>query len=57
MSDQTLPARREAPTEHYTILVKALVEGRVVPFLGAGVHLFSRPSTMQWRFGSTYLPN
>lgn len=33
---------------HYEVLVRALCEGRVVPFLGAGVNLCGRPITKHW---------
>jgi hypothetical protein len=28
---------------HYTLVVKALLDGRLIPFLGAGVNLCGRP--------------
>lgn len=36
-------------------IVKAIADGRVVPFLGAGVNLCSRPEGQRWEPG--YLPN
>ena len=44
----SLPDPLEA---HYTTIVKALTEGRVIPFLGAGVNLWGRTAQAQWRRG------
>src|SRR5262249_22714171 len=41
---------------HYSMVVKAIVEGRIVPFLGAGVNLCGRPPTTIWQQGQ-YLPS
>ena len=38
---------------HFRILVKAMAEGRVIPFLGAGVNCFSRPPGTAWAFGKS----
>jgi hypothetical protein len=38
---------------HFRILVKAMAEGRVIPFLGAGVNFFSRPPDTTWAFGKS----
>ncbi|HEX9924356.1 MAG TPA: SIR2 family protein [Anaerolineae bacterium] len=47
-----------APQGHYETVVKAIIEGRVVPFLGAGINLCSRPARKKWRQGqSDYLPS
>ncbi len=40
---------------HFRIVVKGLVEGRVIPFLGAGVNLMHRPQDRGWELGK-YLP-
>ena len=40
---------------HFRIVVKAIAEGRVIPFLGAGVNLFHRPPGNAWKLGE-YLP-
>ena len=40
---------------HFRIVVKALAEGRVIPFLGSGVNLIHRPADCGWEFGK-YLP-
>jgi hypothetical protein len=43
---------------HYKTIVKAIFEGRVVPFLGAGVNLHGRPADQEWEKGQTaYLPS
>ena len=43
---------------HYKLVVKALGEGRLVPFLGAGVNMCGRPEGEPWEAGkSTFLPS
>ena len=37
---------------HYTTVIKALIDGRVVPFFGAGVNLWGRTPQAQWRQGA-----
>lgn len=48
----------QAPdSEHYGIVAKRILDGAVVPFLGAGVNLCDRPpSVTEWERG-TYLPS
>jgi hypothetical protein len=41
---------------HYKMVVKAITDGRVVPFFGAGVNLCGRPAEMAWQPGQ-YLPS
>lgn len=41
---------------HFRILVKAMTEGRVIPFLGAGVNLFTRSQETPWEVGK-FLPS
>lgn len=41
---------------HYSRMVQALADGRVVPLLGAGVNLCGRPLETPWQFGQ-YLPS
>jgi hypothetical protein len=41
---------------HYATVMRAMAEGRVVPLLGAGVNLASRPRGRAWKQGQ-YLPN
>jgi hypothetical protein len=41
---------------HYRMVIKAITDGRVVPFLGAGVNLCGRPEGIAWQRGQ-YLPN
>ncbi|HEY3181272.1 MAG TPA: SIR2 family protein [Gaiellaceae bacterium] len=43
--------------QHYRSAAKALLEGRVVPLLGAGVNLCGRPADARWGAGSPYLPS
>jgi hypothetical protein len=43
---------------HYTTVLAALNEGRVVPFLGGEVNLCGRPAGHKWQYGkSYYLPS
>jgi SIR2-like domain len=44
------------PDTHYQMLVNAIIAGRVVPFLGAGVNQCGRPTDSAWGLGQ-YLPN
>jgi hypothetical protein len=43
--------------QHFALVVKALGEGRVVPFFGAGVNLSHRPDETKWQLGADYLPS
>jgi SIR2-like domain len=44
--------------QHYTTVIKALVDGRVVPFLGAGVNRCDRPEAVTWQPNQAkYLPD
>jgi hypothetical protein len=45
-----------ATSSHYRIVARAIAEGRVVPFLGAGVNMSDRPPDTPWRRGR-YLPS
>lgn len=40
---------------HFRMVVRAIAEGRVIPFLGVGVNLIHRPPGMNWEPGK-YLP-
>jgi len=43
---------------HYRMVIKAISEGRVVPFLGAGANLCGRPPEVAWERGQReYLPS
>jgi hypothetical protein len=42
---------------HLRLVVKAMREGRVVPFLGAGANLCGRPPDAVWQGGSSFLPS
>jgi hypothetical protein len=43
---------------HYQAVIKAMVEGRLAFFLGAGVNLCGRPADQEWQKGQTvYLPS
>lgn len=55
MSDATL-ATPPVPDTHYAMVSRALLEGRVVPFFGAGVNLCGRPDETGFEHGR-YLPN
>jgi hypothetical protein len=41
---------------HYEMVVKAITQGQVIPFLGAGVNVCGRPKGVAWRRGE-YLPS
>jgi hypothetical protein len=48
----------EIPETHYRMVLKAVLDGRVVPLLGAGVNLCGRPSDLRWtRDDRRYLPS
>jgi hypothetical protein len=42
--------------DHYFFVAKRMLEGKVVPFLGAGVNLCGRPEGQAWKKGE-FLPN
>ena len=42
---------------HYRTVVKGILDGRVVPLLGAGVNLCGRPPETIWARGGEYLPS
>lgn len=45
------------PTQlHYRTVVNGMIEGRVVPLLGAGVNMCDRPKKVRWEHGR-YLPD
>src|SRR3954452_361810 len=44
-------------TAHCKIAVKAMLQGRVVPLLGAGVNLAGRGADQAWAEGSGFLPS
>jgi SIR2-like domain len=44
--------------QHYSTVIKALIDGRVVPFLGAGVNRCDRPDAVKWQPDQTrFLPD
>src|SRR5262245_348206 len=43
--------------EHFRRVASRLLEGRIVPFLGAGANLGGRPVKEAWHLGSTWMPN
>ena len=50
--------RDDEPLErHYKHLTRLLLEGRVVPFLGAGANLCGRPPSQVWQGGIDFLPS
>jgi hypothetical protein len=46
----------DALDAHYNSVIKAITDGRVVPFFGAGVNLVGRPKNTRWQHGQ-YLPS
>lgn len=50
------PISKNDPLEaHYTAVIKAILNGRLVPFLGVGVNLIGRPEEAKWAQGQ-YAP-
>ena len=47
----------ESLERHYKYVTRLLVEGAVVPFLGAGANLCGRPLAEVWKEGQTFLPS
>jgi hypothetical protein len=48
----------ESLDSHYRIVIKAMMEGRVVPLLGAGINLCGRPANEVWeRQDPRFLPS
>jgi hypothetical protein len=39
---------------HYKLVTRGILDGRVVPFLGAGVNLCGRPPDTPWKLGEYY---
>jgi len=46
----------DALDTHFQLILKALVDGRLVPFFGAGVNLCGRPQGITWQLGQ-YVPS
>jgi hypothetical protein len=46
-----MPERLDALDSHYKTVIKAIIDGRLVPFLGAGVNLCGRPLDAAWLRG------
>jgi hypothetical protein len=43
---------------HYEMVARGIITGRVIPFLGAGVNLCSRPPGIDWKYEQgNYLPS
>jgi SIR2-like domain len=51
-----MPEQLDTLDPHYKTVIKAITDGRLVPFLGAGVNLCGRPQDMAWQRGQ-YLPS
>ena len=44
--------------QHFKSVTKAIIDGRLVPFLGAGINMCGRPAGVEWQPGQfDYLPN
>jgi hypothetical protein len=50
------PSMSELTKSHYTTVLRAMLDGRLVPLLGAGVNLCGRPKGAAWQHGR-YLPS
>src|SRR3954466_1580894 len=48
---------RDASARHYFLVAKRILEGEVVPFLGAGANLCGRPDGMRWAEDRDFLPD
>src|SRR5919204_234323 len=44
----------EVGDTHYKLVTRGILDGRVVPFLGAGVNLCGRPADTPWKRGEFY---
>ena len=54
----TTPAPNQDPLdEHAAKVIKEMLGGRVIPFLGAGVNLCGRPTEVKWSLDSGLLPS
>lgn len=56
MEAPTAGARPDPYEPHFRTVVKAILDGKIVPFLGAGVNLCGRPPHRQWERGQ-FLPS
>ena len=53
-----MPEAPDPLEAHYRAVLKAIIDGRVVPLLGAGVNLCGRPRGMAWQpRQGVYLPS
>lgn len=50
-----LTVKNDPLESHYTAVIKAILNGRLVPFLGVGVNLIGRPQEAHWAQGQ-YAP-
>jgi hypothetical protein len=48
---------REELDRHFNYVSRLIVEGRVVPFLGAGANLCGRPAAAAWQLDQSFLPS
>jgi hypothetical protein len=48
---------RDASARHYFLVAKRILEGEVVPFLGAGANLCGRPDDTPWAEDGDFLPD
>ena len=48
---------REPSARHYFLVAKRILEGEVVPFLGAGANLCGRPDGLTWSETGEFLPD
>lgn len=51
------PDTNEQIDAHYNTVVKAIIDGRIVPFLGAGANLCDRQPDKAWQRGQQLLPS
>jgi hypothetical protein len=55
--ENAVETRASSLEQHASRVVKALLGGRVIPFLDAGVNLCGRTEGAEWVIGSNYLPS
>jgi hypothetical protein len=56
-TDQLAPATTDQSEDHYPATVRALLSGRLTPFLGAGANLCGRPPIEAWEPQHEALPS
>jgi hypothetical protein len=50
------PPKSEELDSHYKLVLSRITDGRLVPFLGDGIHLFGRQPGSKWKYGQFDCP-